>query len=370
MDFLAMISIIGFLVFLVMGIVSIFKKNGKTKKNFGLAGALFVLFVIFVSLAETPKDTASEADNNEAQAAEEEKNGSDSEETEDQVDEETEPEPEPASVEDIKAVVKKDMTDQGFKDAKEQLNAEHTESISIGNGNIGYVLEATDGFVVVSTDGEKIMDVNNFANMDEVNIFGEEQVASAEAKATEEAKQAREDAKINLSGNGDTATDGIELQAGWAIFDGTHSNGSSNFAVHLQDESGQDLELLVNTIGTYSGKTFAIIPSTGTYYLNVAADGSWNFDIYQTPPVEMADAPTELTGSGDDVVFVNAESGNYKLSFSHSGQSNFAVHLNGQNLLVNEIGQYEGSTRQPLQDTGMYGFVVTADGDWSINMEK
>lgn len=368
MDFLAMISIIGFLVFLVMGIVSIFKKNGKTKKNFVLAGVLFVLFVIFVSLTETPEDTVSDSNQNEAEAVEEEKDDSESEESEDQVKEEAEPEP--ASVEDITAVVKKDMTDQGFKDAKEQLNAEHTESISVGNGNIGYVLKATDGFVVASTDGEAIMDVNTFANMDEVKAFGEEQVAAAEAKAKEEAKQSREDAKINISGSGDTATDGIELQAGWAIFDGTHSNGSSNFAVHLQDETGQDLELLVNTIGTYSGKTFAIIPSAGTYYLNVAADGSWNFDIYQTPPVEMPDAPTELTGSGDDVVFVNTESGNYKLSFTHTGQSNFAVHLNGQNLLVNEIGQYEGSTRQPLQDTGMYCFVVTADGDWSIKMEK
>ncbi|WP_226581058.1 hypothetical protein [Halobacillus litoralis] len=370
MGFLAGIAIIGFLVYLVKAFVSIFKKNGTTKKNFGVAGVLFVLFVIFSSLSDAPADEATET--KEADAAEEEKvEPEEKEEAEsEEAEKEPEPEPEPASTEDITAVVKKDMTDQAFKDAKEDLNAEHTESVSIGNGNVGYVLKATDGFVVASTDGETIMDVHTFADMDEVNAFSEEQVAAAEEKATEDAKQARKDAMINLSGSGDTATDGIELQAGWAIFDGTHSNGSSNFAVELQDESGQNLELLVNTIGTYNGKTFAMIPSTGTYYLNVTADGSWNFDIHQTPPVERPDAPTTLTGSGDDVVFVNADSGNYKLSFTHAGESNFAVLLNGQNLLVNEIGQYKGSTRQPFQDNGMYAFVVTADGDWSIKMEK
>ncbi|TGB04673.1 hypothetical protein [Halobacillus salinus] len=369
MDSLITIVVLGSLVFLVMGIISLIKKNKKAKRNFGIFLGLFVAFIVLVNITQPATETSSESDNvKEVKASESEKE-TEEQERADETEAEPEKEADPASVVDVEEAVLAGMSDEKFKEAKEKLNADHTKSISIGNGNVGYVIKATDGFVVASTDGERITDVNSFTTMDEVNAFGEESVAASEAKAKEEAKELREQSKTTLSGSGNTASDGIELEAGWAVFDASHKSGSSNFAVELQDESGQTLELLVNTIGTYEGKTFAQIPSQGTYYLNITADGSWNFDIHQTPPVDIKDVPGELSGSGDDVVFINAESGNHKFSFSHSGQSNFAVLVNGQALLANEIGNYEGSTREALPDTGMYAIVVNADGDWTINIE-
>lgn len=97
---------------------------------------------------------------------------------------------------------------------------------------------------------------------------------------------------------------------------------------------------------------------------------SGNWAIHQTPPVDVPQAPTTIEGTGDDVVFLNIKSGNYKFTFDHKGESNFIVLLNGTNLLVNEIGNYNGSTRQPLQDDGMYLFSVNADGNWGIKIEK
>nr|WP_257132415.1 hypothetical protein [Bacillus thuringiensis] len=43
--------------------------------------------------------------------------------------------------------------------------------------------------------------------------------------------------------------------------------------------------------------------------------------------------------------------------------------MNDQNLLVNQIGAYEGSSSHVFKDTGMYSFEVKADGDWSITIE-
>ncbi|PMC40162.1 hypothetical protein CJ195_00125 [Bacillus sp. UMB0899] len=76
------------------------------------------------------------------------------------------------------------------------------------------------------------------------------------------------------------------------------------------------MELLVNTIGNYKGKTVAVIPADGNYYLNVTAGGKWNFSIYQTPRLDIAEAPTTLEGTGDDVVFFNTTSGNHKFTFN------------------------------------------------------
>jgi hypothetical protein len=358
---MAGIGFLGFLIFIVMGIVSLVKRSGKAKNRFGIAIGLFVLFMVGVINTPSSETATSEvkSEDGEVQAAKEK---------DVYKKEKKQPEKPPATVEEVKAAVPAGMSDKEFKEAKKELNVEQPKSISIGNGNVGYVLQATDGILVATTDGESIMEVLPFATMDEVDKYESDMVAKAEAEAKEKAKKEFEASKIKVNGNGDTASDGIELKSGWAIFDGSHTGGS-NFIVQLQDENGNDLELLVNEIGSYKGKTFAQIPADGTYYLNIKAGGPWEYTIYQSPPVEMADAPTTLEGTGDDVVFFNIKSGNYKFNFSHSGSSNFIVMLNGQGLMVNEIGAYEGSTRQQLKTDGYYALVIKADGSWTVGIE-
>ncbi|TKC15262.1 hypothetical protein [Robertmurraya kyonggiensis] len=359
-NFLAIIGLIGFVVFIVLGIIALFKRNKKAKKRFGIALGLFVLFLIGAINAPSSEEKTTEdvADVATDESKKEEKEEPKKEEKK-----------QPATIAEVKAAITKGMSDEEFKTAKDSLNVEHPKSISIGNGNVGYVLQATDGILVANTDGEKILEVIEFKTMEELDKYESDAVAKAEAEAKELAKKEFEESKIPVSGSGDTATDAIKLNAGFAIFDGSHTGGS-NFAVILQDENGNDMELLVNTIGSYKGKTFAEIPADGNYYLNVTAGGKWNFSIYQTPPVDVIDAPTTLEGTGDDVVFFNTTSGNHKFTFNHSGSSNFAVLLNGSDLLVNEIGTYQGSTRTQLETDGYYCFVITADGKWSVNIEK
>ncbi|MCM3729396.1 hypothetical protein M3226_27770 [Neobacillus cucumis] len=94
-----------------------------------------------------------------------------------------------------------------------------------------------------------------------------------------------------------------------------------------------------------------------------------NFTVSNLPGY-VPNAPTTLKGTGDDVVFFNANSRNYKFSFTHQGQSNCAVKLNGSGLMVNVIGNYSGSMRQKLGTDGVYLLQIIADGNWTATIEK
>ena len=362
LDFLGIIGFVGFLVFIVLGIVSAFRKTGKAKKQFIIAGILFVVFIVGAGSAGTSEESASKPKEDEKSAQQEE--------AKEKKEKKEKKEIPPSTVADVTSAVTVGMDFKTYTDVKDsKLNVEHPESLSIGNGNVGSVLQATDGFVVVGTDGVTVLSVDTFASLEEAKAYGEKLNAEAEAAKEAEKLKKFEDSKLSLSGSGDTASDMIELEAGFAVFEGSYS-GSGNFIVQLMDENGNNVELLVNEIGSYNGKTFAVINTAGNYYLNVTASAGWNFTIYQSVPPNIADAPTELSGRGDDVIFVNAKSGNYKFTSTHQGSSNFIVRLNGSGLLVNEIGNYSGSTRQKLGTSGAYAFVVNADGNWSIKIEE
>ena len=64
---------------------------------------------------------------------------------------------------------------------------------------------------------------------------------------------------------------------GRKFFTMTHY-GKSNFAIVLKNESERYISLLVNEIGSYSGKKSENL-TIGKYYLDVTADGAWTIDI-------------------------------------------------------------------------------------------
>jgi hypothetical protein len=81
----------------------------------------------------------------------------------------------------------------------------------------------------------------------------------------------------HFSGSGDDVKSFTATGTGLRIF--TISNtGSSKFSIWLKDSSGKEVALLVNEIGPYSGKKFERL-SSGTYYINITADGAWTIDI-------------------------------------------------------------------------------------------
>lgn len=77
--------------------------------------------------------------------------------------------------------------------------------------------------------------------------------------------------------------------------------------------------------------------------------------------------------SGDKVIDTNTEfkKGYVALSLKHDGTSNFSVWLvdpkgKQSDLLVNEIGAFEGVVAAELPEDGKYKLEVTADGAWTI----
>ena len=91
------------------------------------------------------------------------------------------------------------------------------------------------------------------------------------------------------------------------------------------------------------------------------------------------DAP-RVEGKGDSVVECQIASGRLVFSLSHKGDRNFAIWLSdnrgGKELLVNEIGQYVGSTliivgndRADLVP-GNCLLEITADGNWIVEMSQ
>ncbi|MGE7932090.1 hypothetical protein [Viridibacillus arvi] len=191
--------------------------------------------------------------------------------------------------------------------------------------------------------------------------------AKAEKEAKEKAKAQRKKAldALKLTGTGDTGTKKFKLKDGFVIIKAKHTGGS-NFAVKLLDENANPLELVVNEIGNYEGSQIYNV-TAGNYLFDITASGNWSIQMSQFVPSKIANVNAQ--GRGDSVVFMNLESGANTFNFTHNGQSNFAVKANDTNLLVNEIGSYKGSTIQKVEDSGVYYFNITADGNWTMKAE-
>ena len=148
--------------------------------------------------------------------------------------------------------------------------------------------------------------------------------------------------------------------------------GSSNFAVELV--SPGSTELLVNEIGNYAGEVAFADASAGRYRAKITADGSWTITFTQPVPTGRAKVvPGSFSGRGPRVVKMRAEDDLQPIvTVRHRGQSNFAVELHGYGdtqgteLLVNEIGNYEGETLVDDMPAGSYLLAVTADGPWTV----
>ena len=174
-------------------------------------------------------------------------------------------------------------------------------------------------------------------------------------------------ADVSYSGTGDsvipiTLPDGAD-SPGIASFT---EKGSGNFAVWSLDANAQQLELLVNTIGGYSGtRLFDVQSSQHTTSLQITADGAWTVTLHSIRSLRQF-TESGATGHGDDVLVYQGKAGAAKIS--HDGASNFAIWEYGDSsdLVVNQIGAYSGVVRWT---TGPSLVAITADGNWSIALQ-
>lgn len=172
---------------------------------------------------------------------------------------------------------------------------------------------------------------------------------------------------IILTGNGDNVVD-LQKWDGPAILKATY-NGGGNFIVTNFDGSNNQIDLLVNTIGNYTGTLpLDFYDNQQTARFQITASGPWELQIIPFQQARKESVPTTITGTGDEVVILTDNVPDLLKITANQASRNFIVMAygsDGQDLLVNEIAPYTGTVMAP---SGTYVIVITATGPWSIEV--
>lgn len=130
-----------------------------------------------------------------------------------------------------------------------------------------------------------------------------------------------------------------------------------------------DDDLLVNTIGGYSGLRVLGMRGSRTTRLEVTAVGAWTATVGGLDLAKTFNAGTQVTGSGDQVVVYRPSPTTVRLT--HAGERNFAVLVlpvgaRYPDLVVNTVGAYDGAVRFDAAGSDAVLVEVTADGAWTM----
>lgn len=200
--------------------------------------------------------------------------------------------------------------------------------------------------------------------------------AAPDPTATEQATAPARDGgvrreAIQLRGTGQRATRPFSLRRGITRFHATH-NGQGNFAIELFDAGGAYIDLLVNEIGPFKGGGLTSIEDAGEFVIQVTADGGWTITVDQSVPADADRLPQRLSGAGPRASrFLRFDSGVVRFAMTHNGEGNFAIELYDAtgdyvDLLVNEVGPFDGSKVVTIDQAGLFILNITAGGRWTI----
>lgn len=145
----------------------------------------------------------------------------------------------------------------------------------------------------------------------------------------------------------------------------THQ-GSSNFIVQSWDQDSEWPNVLVNVIGSFDG-TVPLGFDSDPVDIEIQADGSWTLTITALDDAVELHADTTQSGVGPMVLDLRDLDAR-ALNLSHAGSSNFQVigwstSSVWPDVLVNEIGAYDGRVRLPSEVEFLQ---IEADGAWEV----
>ena len=172
---------------------------------------------------------------------------------------------------------------------------------------------------------------------------------------------------IILNGNGDSVVD-MEKWSGPAIARITYT-GSRNFAVWNYDSNGEKIDLLVNIIGRYQGTVpIDFLDNQHTARFEVNASGQWEIQVLPLSEIRREQIPGTITGTGDDVIFLDGTNPDLLQIDATKAKGNFAIwaYGNRRNLVVNEIATYQG-TVVVSRDTIIL-VISEGGGEWTIEV--
>jgi hypothetical protein len=174
-----------------------------------------------------------------------------------------------------------------------------------------------------------------------------------------------------LAGSGQQATPRVRLESGLYQFAIRHA-ASGHFSVWLLDNTGEKVELLVNTSEPFDGSKAVRVPMAAEYLFDVSAEGPWEIS-FASPP--LADHQTSFTAPGQAATpAFQLEPGLRVFRLSHAGSGHFSAWLLDSagekvELLANTSGSPFGGSKAVQVRGGWYVLDVSADRSWTITVE-
>ena len=172
---------------------------------------------------------------------------------------------------------------------------------------------------------------------------------------------------IEFTGQGDSIIE-LEKWPGAALLQ-INNSGSSNFVVWTYDADGNQIDLLVNTIGNYQGtRPIEFLDGdTRVTRLAIESSGSWQINVLPLAMIRKEPIPGVISGTGDDVIFLDGKDPDLLVVDAGKANSNFVVYTygNGVDLLINEIAPYTGTL--PLRKETIV-IEVVASGPWTLEI--
>jgi len=139
-----------------------------------------------------------------------------------------------------------------------------------------------DGSVAIGVRGDNIVGAKPGIHLLDITADGDWTVLIKQPRPT-----TAEAPPLNITGKGCDVSPFFVLGEGLTVFDMTH-DGDSDFAIILRSTNGKVTELLVNEIGSYSGKKAIRVKQgniigtrPGIHILSITADGNWAISISQ-----------------------------------------------------------------------------------------
>lgn len=231
--------------------------------------------------------------------------------------------------------------------------------------------ESTSAKALAAVNAEDVWDVDAVVTLVDSNgsiVFLQAKNGSIEYDISEELIVDVLEGDIetgDVSGTGDMIiSTGVISESRLCKINFTH-DGEGTFVVRDLTADG---ELIINEIGAWNG-TYLFTPGSHSY--EITADGNW---MYSIDTVDKG-ARSGASGTRDDVSGWFDSVGASTVSFTHSGEANFAVWLycpdtEESELIVNEIGSYQGEKHVEFDPSLRYLWIVTADGSWAISIEQ
>ena len=174
-------------------------------------------------------------------------------------------------------------------------------------------------------------------------------------------------APIILQGTGDSVV-AVQKNNGAAIMKVGYQGGS-NFAIENYDDNNTQIDLLVNTIGSYQGTLpLDFLSDEHTARFQITASGPWKIQILPLTAIRHAHIPGQIQGTGDDVIYLDGKNPDTLVADASKARDNFVVYSygdNGRGLAINKIAPYTGTV---MLDQSAFMISVNASGSWTLSI--